>query len=73
MPETVIENVDLEALKQSLPYGGQRTLAKRLGATPDKISKALDGFIKDPEFMSRLQAEAHKLINGDEAVSDAEN
>lgn len=62
MSERVVENVDVIDLKERLPRGGQRELAKRLGCLPDKISKALDGFVRDPEFMSRLQAEAHKLI-----------
>lgn len=62
MAETQEVNVELVELKESLPRGGQRELAKRLGCLPDKISKALDGFVRDLEFMSRLQAEAHKLI-----------
>jgi hypothetical protein len=56
MSETLIQ------LKESLRRGEKRELARRLNTRPSKIADALDGFVKDVDFLSRLQAEIEKII-----------
>jgi len=62
MSELMTENVDLATLANTLPRGGKRELARRLGCAPSKISDALDGFCKDRSFIQRLRNEVEKLL-----------
>lgn len=69
MAETLDQKTELETLKEKLPRGSMRVLATLLGCSPVKITDAFAGFIKDQDFLSRLQAEAQKMLN-DKAVSN---
>lgn len=55
-------------LKPLLQVGDQRELARRLETYPARISDAFDGFVKDPEFLDRLQAAIIQLLEEREEV-----
>jgi hypothetical protein len=62
MADYVKNMSELRRLKKAMPVGGQRELARRLGTFPEKISNAFAGFTKDSDFLTKLVAEARKLI-----------
>jgi hypothetical protein len=62
MTDLQLIKIELRKIKQNLKRGDQRALATRLGVIPNRISDGFDGFSSDLKFLSRLQAEAQKLI-----------
>lgn len=62
MTDTIQKNIDLADLLNRLPRGSKRKLAVKMGCNPGRITDAIDGFVKDQEFLSRLAKEASKFL-----------
>lgn len=69
MQELQAKRVTIARLKGKLKDGDQRELARRMDVYPARVSDALNGWVRNLEFLNTLETEIHKLLTEREGVN----